>query len=105
MNPRCTEPSIDAYQRSTRANMDRTSADTHRDRLAMLALGLTGEAGETVELVKKHLWHDKRNIRARALEEMGDTLWYLVRLADELGFTMTEIMTANQHKLAERYPK
>ncbi len=59
-----------------------------------LALGLTGEAGEVAEIIKKHL-----------REELGDVLWYLTVLAEMNGLTLAEIAVENIHKLKARYPE
>lgn len=71
-----------------------------------LALGLGGEAGEVLNEIKK-LYRDKDDAEARrkVKEEMGDLLWYLVRLCDELDFDILEILDMNVKKLKERYGK
>lgn len=81
-----------------------TAMGNARDYLAMTAMGLAGEAGEVSELIKKHLFHDRRNIRAELIEELGDTLAYLVAHADAWGISLEEIIAANVRKRAERYP-
>jgi NTP pyrophosphatase (non-canonical NTP hydrolase) len=69
-------------------------------------LGLTGEAGEVAEKIKKVL-RDKnglidKNTRRELKKELGDVLWYLANLATEIGLSLEEIARANLKKLASR---
>lgn len=66
------------------------------------ALGLTGEAGEVAELVKKDIFHGKTPERDRMVEELGDVLFYWVRLTQEYGITFREVMRYNKEKLEKR---
>lgn len=52
-----------------------------RKSLTLGLMGLAGESGEFVDLVKKHLFHGKYLDREKALKELGDTRWYLEALA------------------------
>lgn len=69
------------------------------------ALGLTGEAGEVAEKVKK-IWRNGLDLteeRVAALEaEIGDCIWYLAALATELGSSLSNIAQRNLDKLADR---
>lgn len=67
-------------------------------------LGLAGEAGETVELVKKWAFHDRPLDRAKLTKELGDVLWYLTALARTQGITLEEVASENVAKLEARYP-
>ena len=69
------------------------------------ALGLCGEAGEVAELVKKEVYHGKPALAGDVSKELGDTLWYLVRLARSYGWTIEELLEINAMKLAKRYPR
>lgn len=66
------------------------------------ALGLVGEAGEISEKVKKYLRGDRELDREGLLKEMGDPLWYLASLADDLGYTLQDVIDANVEKLTSR---
>ena len=67
------------------------------------SLGLASEAGEVVGKVKKMLRDDSTYaLREAALKELGDTLWYLARLADELGCDLESIARHNLIKLQDR---
>ncbi len=74
--------------------------------LLYCALGLCGEAGEVAEKIKKIYrdkegivsWEDKEAIK----KEMGDCLWYITALSNELQITLEDIMETNYNKLIER---
>lgn len=72
---------------------------------AIRALGLAGEAGEVVELVKKEVGHDHAPDPDRIAKELGDVLWYLAGLAEAYGLSLAEIAERNVAKLAARYPE
>jgi NTP pyrophosphatase (non-canonical NTP hydrolase) len=82
--------------------------------LVYATIGLTGEAGEVADKVKKMvrrykdtdtliLLSNMTNEDRRALaHEIGDVLWYATALAKELGFNLSEIMQMNSDKLVVR---
>lgn len=76
-----------------------------RDQLTNFALGLAGEAGEVVEAVKKHVYHQHPLDRDHLVEELGDVLWYVTALASALGVPLDDIAAANVAKLLARYPE
>ena len=69
-------------------------------------LGLSGEAGEVAEKVKKVL-RDKNGVFDEETKEaikleLGDVLWYVSQLGSELGFTLEDIANSNISKLESR---
>ena len=75
-----------------------------RDQLLVGALGLGGEAGEVLELIKKHFYHGKDLPAEELLLELGDVLWYVAYTADAIGLTLEDVAKANNAKLRARYP-
>ncbi len=69
--------------------------------LAYCALGLTGEAGEASEKIKKLIREGKIDKRLTALE-LSDVLWYLQATAKELGYTLSDLAEINIIKLQDR---
>ena len=64
-------------------------------------LGLCGEAGEVAEKVKKQV-RDNKFSRHETAQELGDVLWYLTNLANDLGYSLAEIAYNNIDKLESR---
>jgi len=68
---------------------------------------LCEEAGEVYGKVKKVVYHGHvmdDAMRAKIVEELGDTLWYLDRVAERIGVTLEQVAQANMAKLRARYP-
>jgi|TARA_B110000285_G_scaffold80078_1_gene92440 NTP pyrophosphatase (non-canonical NTP hydrolase) len=65
-----------------------------------LTLGLTGEAGEVANKVKKVIRDGSSP--DDIIHELGDVLWYLAMLATELGYSLDTIADKNLWKLANR---
>lgn len=68
--------------------------------------GISGEAGEVSELVKKMIRDEDGDLseerREKLVKELGDLLWYLSKAAREAGVTMEEVATTNIEKLRSR---
>lgn len=93
---------IDEYQEFTKSVAVYPRED--RDRaLTYLALGLAGEAGEVANKVKKQVRGDHLvGFEESVVDELGDVLWYLARMADELGIRLSDVALRNQSKLQDR---
>ncbi len=73
-------------------------------RLTLGALGLSGEAGEVTDQIKKIVFHSHDIDRAALTNELGDVMWYVTYLLDTLGLEMDDVLEANIAKLRRRYP-
>lgn len=70
-------------------------------------LGLTGEAGEVADKVKKVIRDkngdfDNEDIRKEIAKELSDVMWYAATLAHDLGYSLTDICQLNIQKLQSR---
>jgi NTP pyrophosphatase (non-canonical NTP hydrolase) len=70
--------------------------------LLYVTLGLQGEAGEVAEKVKKAIRDDNPEKLDEARDELGDVLWYLTRLCEELDVSLADVAAGNVEKLLDR---
>lgn len=70
------------------------------------ALGLTGEAGECSDKIKKVIRDNNGEFtnekKQEIAKEIGDVLWYCAALAHDIGYTLEEIANLNVEKLHSR---
>jgi NTP pyrophosphatase (non-canonical NTP hydrolase) len=69
-----------------------------------IALGLAGEAGEVVDLIKKVEGHGHPLDKDKLRDELGDLLWYTARLAALYEISLEDCASHNIAKLQKRYP-
>jgi len=77
-------------------------------RLMTAAFGMSAEAGEFTEVVKKILLQGKSYNEDNIIhmkKEAGDVLWYMSQLCIALDTTFEELMEINYQKLSARYPE
>ena len=67
-------------------------------------LGLSGEVGETVDLVKKWIFHESKLDEVHLKKEIGDIMWYVACMCYSFGFDLDEILQMNIDKHLKRYP-
>ena len=67
-------------------------------------MGLCGEAGETMDILKKFLFQGHSLDQNHLAKELGDVAWYLAVSADALGYGLEDIFQMNIDKLKARYP-
>lgn len=91
-------------QAAARTLPDRPKYMSRPERL-VLALGLAGEAGEAIDLIKKVEGHGHDLDAAKLTAELGDVLWYLAALSSAYGLSLNDIACANVDKLWKRYPQ
>lgn len=85
---------LDAYQKLAM----RTSTYGH-DRVQNGLLGLIGESGEIVDLIKKHRFQSTDDTplpKSKLIEEIGDVLWYIAETLTGLGLTMEEVLAGRK---------
>ncbi len=80
------------------------TALTGDEQLLNAALGLTGEAGEFAEVVKKWRFQGHELDLDKARKELGDVLWYAALAAHSLGVSLDEVVEMNVEKRKARYP-
>lgn len=74
-------------------------------RLLHSAMGLSTEAGEFLDMLKKHIFYGKDLDFPNAKEELGDSMWYVAIAIDVLQTTFNDVIQGNINKLRERYPE
>lgn len=68
-------------------------------------MGLCGESGEAIDIVKKHLAQGHPLDREGLIKELGDVAWYLAETAYALDISLEEVFQRNIDKLKARYPE
>ncbi len=76
-----------------------------KDMLINSMMGLCGESGEAIDLVKKHLFHNHELDKEKLVKELGDIAWYLAEAAQAIDVPLEEILEKNIEKLKKRYPE
>lgn len=69
------------------------------------AMGLAGESGEVVDLIKKQVCHKHGIDRDAIAKELGDVLWYVAAIATKLDLNLADVASININKLKARYPE
>ncbi len=68
-----------------------------------MAIGVSGEAGELLDAIKKSSIYQKDIDRENVIEELGDIEFYLEGIRQGLNITREETISANKDKLGKRY--
>ncbi len=68
-----------------------------------MILGISGESGELLDALKKHIVYERELDRENVIEELGDIEFYLEGLRQSLGITREQCLDANIQKLGKRY--
>ena len=87
------------------AGMGILPAADGKNPLCHFAMGLCGESGEVCDAIKKRVFHGRDIPDEHIKEELGDVLWYVANLCNQLGCSIDELMKANMLKLKKRYPE
>ena len=95
------------YQR-TAAKTAREDYDLETDprhaRVAIASMGLAGETGELIDMLKKWAGHGHELNLDDGEKELGDILWYISEIATTLDLRLAQIAERNEEKLNARYP-
>ena len=83
---------------------DRTARFAENAELTHALLGLSGETGEVVDLIKKHLAYGKDLDKAKLTLELGDLFHYFCRVVFLSGLSLDDVITGNYLKLQKRFP-
>jgi len=102
---RVYDGSFNEYQLDTRL----TAIYPKSQALPYLTLGIASEAGEVAGKYKKVIRDHSGDINSMSIEwkkdllsELGDVLWYVARIADEMGVSLSEVAEKNIEKLTDR---
>ena len=76
-----------------------------KDVLINGVMGLCGEAGEAIDIVKKHLAQGHELDKEKLIKELGDVAWYLAETAYALDIDLETVFKLNIEKLKRRYPE
>jgi len=84
----------------------------HKDELSYLYLGLAGETGEAVDVLKKLIRAGRNSVhdlneseRAKLVDEIGDIIWYIAQILRVLEYDFGDVLHENLNKLAKRNEK
>lgn len=95
---------FDTYQKqAVKTFKPHTPLNAHQARLLNWALGLSGETGEVVELIKHNVFSDEPLDKMKLAKELGDILWYVSAMAETNDIKLSAIAELNANKLAHRY--
>ena len=86
--------------------MRTVNKDLNKDQMLINSvMGLCGESGEAIDIVKKWFAHGHELDREHLKKELGDIAWYLAEAATALDISLEEVLEANIDKLKKRYPE
>ena len=94
---------INEYQRLAMKTLNPELSQ--KDVLINGVMGLCGESGEAIDIVKKWLAQGHELDKERLAKELGDIAWYLAETAYALEIPLEDILRGNIEKLARRYPE
>lgn len=94
---------INDYQRQAMTTLNPELSK--KDVLINSVMGLCGESGEAIDLVKKWLAQGHELDKAHLAKELGDIAWYLAEAATALDLELEDVFQANLDKLKKRYPE
>ena len=93
---------INEYQKLAMATLNPEL--TKKEVLINSVMGLCGESGEAIDIVKKWMAQGHELDKEHLAKELGDIAWYLAEAATALEIPLEDILQANIDKLKKRYP-
>ena len=94
---------INEYQKLAMTTLNPELDD--KDVLINGVMGLCGESGEVIDIVKKHLAQGHELDKEKIAKELGDVAWYLAETATAIGYSLEDIFQMNIDKLKKRFPE
>jgi len=94
---------VNEYQKLAMTTLNPTLSQ--KDVLINGVMGLCGESGEVIDIVKKHLAQGHELDREAMIKELGDVAWYLAETATALDVDLETVLCGNIDKLKKRYPE
>ena len=94
---------VNEYQKLAMTTLN--PALNRKDVLINSVMGLCGESGEAIDIVKKWLAQGHELDKQKLAKELGDIAWYLAETATALDLDLEDIFQANIEKLKKRYPQ
>jgi len=95
--------SLDSYQDFAAETSGAYGCEHDLEQFLGATVGLAGEVGELLNLVKKARWHQHVVTQDEFAEELGDVLWYVAECATAFDLQLSDVALQNINKLAARY--
>lgn len=92
---------MDKYQKLAQRTSNTTCSTS---KLVNGVMGLNGESGECIDIVKKAEFQGHNLDTDKLIDELGDVLWYIAEICTALNVDMSEVAEKNIEKLKQRYP-
>ena len=92
---------VKALAKSGKSIVDEMSAS--QAHILHMAIGISGEAGELLDAVKKFVIYQKPLDKDNVIEELGDLEFYMEGIRDFLKVSREAVLDANYDKLSKRY--
>ena len=96
---------LSEYQKAAMRTASGVTSASNDNLLLNGVMGLNGEAGECIDMVKKHLFQGHELDKEHMAKELGDCMWYLAVASQGIGYDLDIIAKMNVEKLKKRYPE
>lgn len=96
---------INEYQKEAMRTASGVTVAAPENLLLNGVMGMNGEAGECIDMVKKNIFQGHELDKEKLVKELGDVCWYVAITAEALGVPLEEVMQKNVDKLRARYPE